>query len=312
MLRSGSLALSLSQIFHKWRPKVLQAATCYDASIPLFLKRRVRIPFIIYAHGNEILEAAKDCWDIPRQALREASCVLACSRFTASLVADIGVSPQRIIRLNPGCDPDRFRPQQITDRGLTRVNSSGPVILTVGNLVQRKGQDMVIHAVYRLRKELPDLQYVIVGDGPYRSTLEQLAAGLGLQSQIVFAGRVDDKTLPEYYAAADVVIMASRQRLDASDVEGFGITFLEAAACAKPVIAGRSGGSSDAVIDGKTGLLVDPENPADIADALSQLLRDPLRVTRMGEQARKRVLTEFTWKHVAGRVANVIEQVGAG
>ena len=150
--------------------------------------------------------------------------------------------------------------------------------------------------------------YVIVGDGPYRPSLEKLASDLGMGSHVVFAGKVSDEDLPKYYSLCDVFAMPSRERLDSGDVEGFGIVFLEAAAAAKPVVAGRSGGIEDAVIHGATGLLVEPTSVGDVAQALLRLLRDaPLR-QELGGQARERVLREFTWDAVAAQVRSGLEQ----
>jgi phosphatidylinositol alpha-1,6-mannosyltransferase len=310
IVRSASLGAALSGVLLSRRPAVLQLATCYEGWLGLLMKRLFSIPFVVYAHGNEVIEAARDPWDKPRTALREAARVLACSGFTARLVEDMGVSGSRIVRINPGCDTHRFRPGLLPERR-PEMMQSGPIILTVGNLVERKGHDMVIRALSRIRTQFPRLQYVIVGDGPNRSTLQDLVSSLGLRDAVLFTGRVSDSELPEYYAVSDVVIMASRERMDASDVEGFGITFLEAAACGKPAIAGRSGGTSDAVVNGVTGMLIDPEDPADIAGALTCLLSNGEMRRKMGDHARARVLAEFTWRHVGERVGQALQEAVA-
>src|SRR5262249_14775190 len=140
---------------------------------------------------------------------------------------------------------------------LLGTRASGPVILTVGSLVERKGQDMIIRALPLIANAVPGVSYLIVGDGPYKANLKTLVTSMGLQDRVVFTGRVSDEELPEFYALSDVFAMPSRACLDSNDVEGFGMVFLEAGATGKPVVAGRSGGIEDAVVDGVTGLLVD-------------------------------------------------------
>ena len=146
------------------------------------------------------------------------------------------------------------------------------VILCVGNLVARKGQDMVIRALPSLRQTIPDVTYLIVGEGPYRVPLDKLTLELGVRDRVIFAGRILVEELPDIYAISDVFVMPSRN--EECDVEGFGLVFLEASACAKPVVGGRSGGIPDAIEEGVTGLLVGPRDPEDIANALARLLSD--------------------------------------
>jgi phosphatidylinositol alpha-1,6-mannosyltransferase len=124
---------------------------------------------------------------------------------------------------------------------------------------------------------------------------------------VVFVYDVPTADLPRFHAVSDIFVMPSRARLEACDVEGFGLVYLEANACARAVVAGRSGGVADAVLDGVTGLLVDPLDPEAIADGLARLLSDAPLATRLGQQGRDRVVGEFTWDRVAARVQNVLE-----
>jgi phosphatidylinositol alpha-1,6-mannosyltransferase len=186
------------------------------------------------------------------------------------------------------------------------------VILTTGNLVARKGHDMVLRALARLDTEIANVTYLVVGDGPARSDLESLATALGVRDRVVFAGRALDADLPALYALADVFVMASRERRDENDVEGFGIVYLEAAACGKPVIGGRSGGIPEAVVDGVTGLLVDPSDPDDIAKTLASVLADSELAARLGLQGHARVVRDFTWARAADRMHDVLTAAAAG
>jgi phosphatidylinositol alpha-1,6-mannosyltransferase len=183
------------------------------------------------------------------------------------------------------------------------------IILSVGNLVSRKGHDMVIRALPRLLDIMGDVTYLIVGDGPHRAELEALALALGVRERVAFAGRVPDEDLPDIYALCDAFVLPSREQLDSCDVEGFGMVFLEANASGKPVVAGRSGGIGDAVLDGETGLLVDPLDPDCIASSIGKLLANPQLASRMGEQGRERAVREFSWPAVAARLRGILRQV---
>jgi phosphatidyl-myo-inositol dimannoside synthase len=303
---------AMAEIMLRERPQVVQLATAYDGYMGLWLRRWLNLPFVVYAHGNEILDAIGSSWPKPRLSLKQADRVLANSRFTARLVEKAGVAPHKIEIIHPGCDVDRFQPYE-PEAGLRQrmlaEKAGNRVILSVGNLVARKGHDMVISALPRLLQRMPDVVYLIVGDGPYRSDLEGLAARLGVQDRVIFAGRVPDDRLPEIYALGDVFIMPSREHLDACDVEGFGIVFLEASACAKPTIAGRSGGVGDAVVDGVTGLLVDPLDVEDIAAALWIILSNREVAIQLGQQGRSRVVSDFAWPRIAERVQHILESV---
>lgn len=311
-VQAPSLGTAVLHILLRERPKVLQIATAHDSYIGLWLRQRLGIPYVVYAHGNEILAAMQSEWEKPRQSLQQASRVLAVSRYTAKLVEKAGVNPGRIELFHPGCDIETFQPQEPDEelrRKLLGDTDGQRMILSVGNLVSRKGHDMVIRALPRLLQTVGNVSYLIVGDGPYRSELENLASALGVRERVVFAGRMPDETLPRVYALCDVFVLASREQIDSCDVEGFGIVFLEANACGKPVVGGRSGGIGDAIAEGETGFLVDSRDPDGIAEAIGRLLTDPQLAARLGEQGRERVVREFSWHSVAARLRRILQQV---
>jgi phosphatidylinositol alpha-1,6-mannosyltransferase len=130
---------------------------------------------------------------------------------------------------------------------------------------------------------------------------------VGIRDHVIFAGRVSEDALPDIYALSDVFVMPSRDQREVSDVEGFGLVFLEANACGKPVIGGRSGGIPDAIVDGVTGLLVNPDEPEDIAHALVQLLTNRDLTLRLGQQGRLRVARDFNWARVGDRVQRILD-----
>ena len=185
-----------------------------------------------------------------------------------ALIPDV---PQSLIPAAMSTAFNRVRPSRLSanefwDRATTTV-----LLLTVG-LASRKGHDMVIGALPTLLRTVPDVTYVMVGAGP-QGYLDELARELRVRDRVIFTGPVSDELLSAIYGLCDIFVMPSRQDLAQHSVEGFGLVFLEANACGKPVIAGRSGGTDDAVVHGVTGFLVDPDDPDDIATLLETFLR---------------------------------------
>ena len=303
---------AVTRIMLRERPDVSMLTSIDDASIALWLRKYFRLPFAVFAAGNEILDVIAEKWPKPLKALQTANRVLAVSGYTATLVERAGVDPARIDVIYSGYDADRFRPLPVREdlrRKLLGEHYSDKVILTVGNLVARKGHDVTIKALPCLLRQVPDLSYLIVGDGPNRNHLESLAVELGVRDRVIFAGKLPDEDLPDLYALADVFIMPSRAQLDQKDVEGLGIVFLEASGCAKPVIGGNSGGVPEAILDGVTGLLVDPEDPADVCSALVRVLTDCEFALRLGQQGHSRAVRDFSWSTVAARVHEILDSV---
>ena len=309
VMQALPLACSIGAIALRDRPRIVQLSTCDDGYVGLWLQRWLKLPFVVYAHGNEILSAIESDWEKPRLALRSAACVLANSRFTAGLLRGAGVRPEAIKIIPLGCDVEKFRPRDPDPdlrKKLLGPRAGGRVILTVGNLVERKGHDMVIRALPEICRTASEVTYLIVGDGTYRKRLEEIALEAGVRDRVVFAGKVPDEELAKCYSLCDVFAMPSRARLDARDIEGFGLVFLEANACGKAVVAGRSGGIEDAVVDGRTGLLVDPSDPRDIARAVLRLLSDDRLRGALGTQGHDRVQREYTWKIFGERVQGIL------
>jgi phosphatidylinositol alpha-1,6-mannosyltransferase len=152
----------------------------------------------------------------------------------------------------------------------------------------------------------PDTTLLVVGDGPYRGDLDRLVDEVGVRGVVRFTGGVPWAALPAYFDAGDVFAMPCRTRRNGLDVEGLGIVYLEASAVGIPVIAGKSGGAPDAVLDGQTGFVVDGEDVKAVAGALIGLLRDPDRARAMGEAGRAWVEREWTWDATAASLANML------
>lgn len=224
------------------------------------------------------------------------------------LATAIGRHAHRLQRLVPAVDVERFQP---TDAGRAVRQELGwedrPVVVCVSRLMPRKGQDMLVRALPEIRRQVPGASLLLVGGGPLRSRLQQLAAANGVADSVVVHGSAPYDDLPRYYSAGDVFAMPCRERLGGLDVEGLGMVFLEAAACGLPVIAGRSGGSVDAVIDGETGVLVDGESTYAIASSVVELLTDSSRAAAMGERGRAWVSDEWSWDATVATFERMLE-----
>jgi phosphatidylinositol alpha-1,6-mannosyltransferase len=177
-----------------------------------------------------------------------------------------------------------------------------PVVVCVSRLVPRKGQDVLIRALPLVRKEIPDAALLVVGGGPAMPGLRSLVASSGLDQHVVLTGSVPWEELPAHYDAGDVFAMPCRDRLRGLEVEGLGIVFLEASATGLPVVAGRSGGSPDAVLDGVTGHVVDGTSVEEVAARLVGLLADPVAARAMGAAGRAWVEKDWRWDVLAARL----------
>jgi phosphatidylinositol alpha-1,6-mannosyltransferase len=265
------------------------------------------IPSVVLTHGAEVwLARAPGVSATMRWALGRARAVTAVSRWTAGRLRSMVPDGVPLTLLHPAVDPNRFTGRSNGGAHTALGGLEGrPVVLCVSRLVPRKGQDVLIAGMGLVRELVPDAALLIVGDGPDRTRLEALAADAPKDS-VVFAGQVGDEDLPSFYAGADLFAMPCRSRWGGLEVEGFGIVFLEAAAAGKAVVAGRSGGSDDAVEDQVTGLLVEGDEPKAVALAVARLLRDPGTLARMGSAGRERVERAFTWSHRARRLVEIL------
>jgi phosphatidylinositol alpha-1,6-mannosyltransferase len=250
-------------------------------------------------HGHEVgwaaLPAARS---LLRRIAANVDVVTYLGDYTRSRLA-IAMAPydDRLRRLVPAVDSGLFRSDA---GGAERRASLGltdrPVVVCVSRLMPRKGQDALVRALPDIRRRVPGAALVLVGGGPSRSRLEKLAAEHGVTDHVVMTGSVSHADLPAWYGVGDVFAMPCRERLGGLDVEGLGMVFLEAAACGQPVVAGRSGGSVDAVLDRETGRLVDGEAIGEVAAVISGLLADPAAAAAMGARGREWVGRDWSWE----------------
>jgi len=287
------------------RPDLVVCGHVITGPVGLFLKWVFRRPYVVLTYAWEV---RRKRWSrLLGRVLHAAAAVVAISRFTREAVRRFGVPDDRIHVIWPGVDPERFSPSNGT--GALRAPRP-PTLLTVARLDERhKGHDSVIRALPLIRAKVPEVRYVVAGEGRLRDYLEILAADTGVSATVVFAGGVPASALSGLYRECDVFVLASRDAWAGGGSEGFGIVCLEAAAAAKPVIAGRSGGLPEAVEDGVSGLVVDGEDLIALADAAVRLLTDPAFAGRLGEAGRQRVLRQLTWDHARDRLRTLFTQV---
>lgn len=252
-----------------------------------------------------------------RESLLNAHLVLTVSKFTKNKLLENGINPEKIRILTNHVDTDIFYPDC---EGASRLSNKytlhgKKVILTVCRLDDKegyKGYDRVIRSMPVILSEIPNAVYIIVGEGPDRKRIEQMINEMNLSKKIILPGRVpDDDLLRAYYSACDVFVMPSQTVISDKICkgEGFGIVYIEANACGKPVVAGNGGGETDAVIDGVTGMLVNPMNVKDIARAIIRLLKDEELSHQLGQQGLCRVREEFNLSSLQKKVDAYIEDM---
>jgi phosphatidylinositol alpha-1,6-mannosyltransferase len=278
-----------------------------DPWLPLgHLGPRLRAaPYVAVVHGAEVTVPGRlpVSRQLGRRVLRASAGVVAAGQYPAREAMRAAGQPLRGVVVPPGVDVARFRPVEPAGRAQIRrsfgLDPDRPLVLGVSRLVPRKGFDVLIDAV----AGLPDVELAIAGAGRDRRRLESRARRQGVDNRVRFLGRVpDDDSFPRLYACADVFAAPCRDRWGGLEAEGFGIVFLEAAAAGVPAVAGRSGGSHEAVVDGETGLVVDSRVLA-VRAALARILGDDSLRARMGDAARARAVAEFSYDHLVGRLA---------
>ena len=205
-------------------------------------------------------------------------------------------SAEKMVKIAPGIDVDHFSPQDSSQLRRELHLENKRVIVSVGRLVHRKGQDHLIQSMPEILKSVPDAHILMVGQGPYLSHLKKLVEDLNLVDHVSFIGRIQYAQLPQYICAGDIFAMPSRSRFFGLEVEGLGIVYLEASACGLPVIAGSSGGAPDAVLEGVTGIVVDGENNNEIAAAAIKLLNDLDGAKAMGLAGREWIIENWRWQ----------------
>jgi phosphatidylinositol alpha-1,6-mannosyltransferase len=246
-----------------------------EGLLGLALKWWCGLPYSCYVHGEELnlASGSRELRWLTRTVLARADRVIANSRNTARL----------------GWDNRR-------------------VILTVGRLQKRKGQDLMIRALPAIREAIPDVLYVIAGDGEERASLTALVEETGVRDHVQILGEIPDDVLIRCYQQCDLFALPNREV--SKDIEGFGMVLLEAQACGKPVIAGASGGTSETMRIPDTGHVVPCDRPQELAALAADMLTRPARLAEMGRAARSWIVQHFDWETLAQNAAQLFQRNG--
>lgn len=289
-LNGAALAQAL-----RFRPDVILSLHIVTSPAAWAAKRLLGIPHVQYGHGKEIAARPR----LARFAFDNAAAGIVVSTHTERLVSACGANEVALHRIPPGvrlppADAERDSPAE-----------GAPVVLTVSRLDDgHKGHDVMVKAIEVVRARVPDVLWVVIGDGALKPAYEQMVRDGGLDGSVLFCGTLSDAERDEWLDRATVFAMPSRVPAGGGG-EGFGIAYLEAAARGVPAVAGNCGGAVDAVEDGKTGVLVDPSDHLAVAEAITQLLRDPARTNALGASAANRA-QRFAWPRVAQEVEDLL------
>jgi len=272
--------------------------------------RQAPIPYFVTAHGTEVFENFASMQNsvrtvltrkLKRKVFQQAEKVFPVSEYTRRAVLEEACGDERrTITVNNGVNPAIFKRTASKSDVEARYRPRGErILLTVTRLYPYKGVDHMLESLPAISRAVPGVRYLVVGPGPDRPRLQALTARLGLQAQVSFLGPLALSEIVELYSLADLFVMLSRD--EPPDVEGFGLVFLEAAACGLPSVGGRSGGIPDAIDEGKSGWLVDPCNTQEIAATIIELLKSPERLQRASEFCLS-TAPQKTWERAADRI----------
>ncbi|MEJ0014492.1 MAG: glycosyltransferase family 4 protein [Actinomycetota bacterium] len=307
IIRDKSSVLIPSPLVNRRIRKVMQAYNSeivwFGAAMPLawmsgLLKRAGAKRIVAITHGHEVWWAKLPPFKwILKYSSRSIDVVTYLGEFTKSALAPAISSRTSLVQIAPGIPIDHFVPAPKSQTLIRELNLEGKqIIISVGRLVHRKGQDKLLEALPQILAQHPDVVLVFVGVGPRRKKLDQLVRRFDLTDYVRFIGRVTYDSLPQYFQLSDLFVMPSRSRFAGLEVEGLGIVYLEASACGIPVVAGTSGGAPDAVLQGETGVVVDGTNLAQITDVINDLLDHPVKLKAMGLAGRAWAEERWSWQ----------------
>jgi phosphatidylinositol alpha-1,6-mannosyltransferase len=248
---------------------------------------------IIFCHGDEISQTEKRRYQpkVRDFIYRQADALIAANQFAYDGLVRIGISEERLHKLTPGVDMDQFHPRPLSAELIKRFGlANKKVLLTVARLVPRKNHKVVLQALPAVLQQVPQLKYLIAGEGPERDNLQKLVRELRLDDAVIFIGDVAHEQIGEFYNLCDVFIMVNRLE-PGGDVESFGMVFAEA------------------VVEGKTGFLVDPNNSLEVAERLLLLLKNEELSNTMGAAGLERVKREFDWSTRAHDLRRISSKV---
>lgn len=266
-----------------WRPDLVLTGHVNFSPVAWTTARLAGARAFAFLYGVDVWEPLSRA---RRASLNRMDGWFAISRFSARRAQAANGVPLSRISILPNCLDPNFALPRLHDAPQTRS------LLTVSRLLmpdQLKGHDQVIRAMKPLREEFPGLIYHIIGDGPGRETLQELAQNVGVAEAVRFHGRLSDEEVAQHYAGASAFVMPSSR-------EGFGFVFIEAMAQGAPAVGGNVDATPEVIVDGVTGLLVNPSSVDEIANACAHILRSPALRAQMSRAAQEHVAQTFSFE----------------
>jgi phosphatidylinositol alpha-1,6-mannosyltransferase len=302
-LRGVSLRLRfLKAQFKQFRPDIVMATGGPMVWLTALAILRAPVPFLAVGHGTEFGVRRGLNARLIRWGFEKARVVVCVSEFTRQQMLAMGVRPQCSVVIPNGADGSRFRILEPEETASARrelgIEEHTPLILTVGSVTERKGQEVVIRALPELIKQVPDVHYAMIGLPVRQAELTRLAQKLKVADRIHFLGRQDNDAVVRIMNACDLFVMTSVQTRT-GDCEGYGIAAVEAALCGKPAVVSAGSGLAEAIVDGVTGVVVPQNSPSETARAIAQLIQDHAMRRRLGQAAMERARQEQLWEQRA-------------
>lgn len=270
--------------------------------------RLKNVPYAVFCYGLDLLQPQATFYrGVFNYLLKSADIVFVDSQAAKEIALRLGIHSNKTFVVLPTINPEALK-SDVTARQMRERFGllDKKCVLTLGRIIERKGHDMILMALPTILKLVPEAHYIIVGSGPYENELRMLVDRLQLAQHVTFAGYALPHELGAYFSMCDIFAMISREIPETGDIEGFGIVYLQAGYFAKPVVAGNSGGVPEAVLHKQTGLLVNPTDPAEIAQAVALLLQDSQLAKRLGEAGKRRIQDEFHSTEAAKKVMAAI------
>lgn len=303
----------ISRKINEWQPDVIMGSGSRQVWMAALLAKYHRRPAVAVGHGTEFGFTSYWKKRLTQWAFESVNMVICVSQYTASYMYGVGINARRVAVIPNGADASRFkRLPLIVLEGFRQEKNipEGLLLLTVGNVTERKGQDVVIRALPHVLKQARDTHYLIAGLPSKKEEFQALARELGVEEHVHFLGRVPAEDLLKYLNICDVFVMTSKHTAD-GDFEGYGIAVVEAALCGKPAVVSDNSGLAEAIVDQQTGLLARQNDPLSTAEALITLLRDETKRRAMGEAAYERASTEQTWEQRAAEYHRLLSELAS-
>lgn len=272
------------------------------------LSKFIKIKYSVFLHGMDLAYALKNARKkkLAKKILNNSENIICFNAYTADIAKKIVKDEKKITVVNPGVDRKAPYSEELVAALKKKHNLYSRIrLLSLGRLVKRKGHDKVLESLPAVNKEIPNLSYVIAGTGPEEAYLKSMNYKSG-NSNVIFLGKITDEEKWVWLNLCDIFIMPARNI--SGDFEGFGIVYLEANLAGKPVIAGRSGGVEDAVVNGVNGILINnPEDVNEIAGAIVRLAKDKNLRDNLGEKGKERAIKDFNWRDQTNKIFKIIK-----